>query len=105
MVTAESSPKKDKNVGKNQDRGNFELLLESARKLGASSQNKESDFERHVFDIGMETQFTPSDDEILLSAVQVAEGRQASRKVVNSMAHSQLLIEVCIKFLLCWEVE
>ena len=67
-------------------------------------QNKESNFECHVFDIDMETQFTQSDDKILLSAVQVAEGRQASRKVANSMAHSQLSIEVCIKFLLCWEV-
>ena len=54
----QSSPKKDKNFGKNQDRGNFQLLLESARKLGNSLQNKECDFECHVFNIGMETQLT-----------------------------------------------
>ena len=84
----QSSPKKDKTVGKNQDRENFELLLESARKLGDSSQNKESDYKCHVFDIGMETQFNQSDDKILLSAVQIAEGQQASRKVANSLAHS-----------------
>ena len=45
----QSSPKKQKSDGKNQDRGNFQLLLESAKKLGESSQNKKSDFEEHVF--------------------------------------------------------
>ena len=47
---------------KNQHRGNFELLLESAKKLGDLSQNKELDFECHVFDIGIEIQFSQSDD-------------------------------------------
>ena len=99
----QSSPKKQKSDGKNQDRGNFQLLLENAKKLGESSQNKKSDFKEHVFNIGMEMQFSQS-DEFLLSAVQVVEERQCSGLSANSMAHSQLLIEVCIKFLLYWKV-
>ena len=82
-----------KSDGKNQDRGNFQLLLESAKKLGKSSQNKKSDFEEHVFNIGMEMQFSKSDEEFLLSAVQVAEERHCSGLSANSMAHSQLSIE------------
>ena len=54
--------------------------------------------------IGMVMQFSQSDDEFLLSAVQVAEERQHSGLSANSMALSQLSIEVCIKFLLHWEV-
>ena len=50
----QSSPKKDKNVNKNQDRGNFELLSESARKLADLSQNTQSDFDSHVFNFSME---------------------------------------------------
>ena len=94
----QSSPRKQKSGGQNQDRGNFELLLESAKKLGESSQNKKSDFEEHIFNIGIETQFSQSNDKILLSAVEVAEQGQALRLLANSMGHSQLLIEVCIKF-------
>ena len=67
-------------------------------------QNKQLDFDHQVFNIRMEMQFSQSDDEILLSAIQVVERGEASRLSANSMGHFQLLIEVGIKFLLFWEV-
>ena len=55
-----------------------------AKKLDESSQNKQSDFEFHVFDIGLETQFMQFDDDTLLTIVEVAEG-EGSFKIASKL--------------------
>ena len=69
----------------NEDIPNFSLLLESAKKLVDLLQNKQSYFDQHVFNIGTETQFSQSNDNILLSTVEIAEGREGFKLPENSM--------------------